>query len=109
MKLDRLQQLVIGAARQAPPRDDVPHGFEQRIMARLRSSTDPLAVWSAWLWRAALSACAVAAVAWAVGLTSVVLLPDEDRTDDLDTPAELASGHLEDALFASADSGPETW
>lgn len=109
MKVERLQQLLIAAARQAPPRDDVPHGFEQRIMARLRTAPDPWALWSSWLWRAALSACAVAVVTWGVGLAPWTALPADDLAGEAETPLELASADLENALFAPADSSPEVW
>lgn len=109
MKVERLQQTVLAAARKAPPVADVPFAFERRIMARLRPMTDPLAVWSTWLWRAALSGCAVAAVTWGVGLSPWTSALPEDFAGEIETPLELASADLEDALFAPADSSPEIW
>lgn len=109
MKVERLQQIVVAAARKAPPVADVPFAFERRVMARLRPVTEPLAVWSAWLWRAALSGCAVAAVTWGVGLSPWTAVPGEDFAGETEAPLELASADLENALFAPADSSPEVW
>ena len=44
MNLPKLQEKLLAAARGNPPGDQVPYAFEQRVMARLRSTIDaPLA------------------------------------------------------------------
>ncbi len=74
-------------------------------MARLRTATaDPLALWGAWLWRSAVSACGLALVTGAISLAQSDLPADETEPT-----LELASTHLEDALFAPAASSSENW
>ena len=53
--LDRLEQKLIAAGRRIQPDQRVPHAFEQRILAILRSPApvDPWQAWSRVLWRAA--------------------------------------------------------
>lgn len=56
MKLDKLQQKLIRAARTRVPSDAVPYAFEQRVLARLRGRVqvaDPWLAWGVGLWRAA--------------------------------------------------------
>lgn len=106
MNLDQLQQKLFAAARQRPADDRVPPAFERRVMARLRerAAVDPLAWWSAWLWRAALSACAVALVCGTLGLS---LAGGPEVTAE--APLELAASDLENALYAPAVASAETW
>jgi anti-sigma-K factor RskA len=108
MNLDQLQQKLLAAARATPPDDQVPYAFEQRVMAhlRLRSKTDPLGEWAAWLWRSAVSGCAVAAVLAAVNLSQAGEL---DEVDELDAAVELAATHLENALYAPALATVDAW
>lgn len=103
MNLDRLQRTLLDAARHATPSDRVPYAFERRVMARLSAArVDPLAVWSSWLWRSAMSACALAVLAGAVNFSQADL-----PADDTEPALELASTYLEDALLAPAAVSPE--
>jgi hypothetical protein len=105
MNLDRLQRTLIAAARQAPPSDRVPYAFEQRVLARIRATkADPFAVWNAWLWRGAWSACVLACVTGAISFAQADLPLDESEPT-----LELASTHLESALFAPVSTAPENW
>lgn len=105
MNLEHLQRTLLAAARKAPPSDRVPLAFERRVMAHLRPARpDCLADWSAWLWRSAMSACALALITGAISYVQADL-PLEDAEPTL----ELANRHLEDALFAPDIPVPETW
>ncbi len=105
MNLERLQRTLLDTARQTTPSDRVPYAFEQRVMARIRAAkNDPLAIWGSWLWRSAVSACALAVVTGVISLNLA-----EPPLDGTEPAVELASVHLEDALFASADGAPEIW
>ena len=55
MNVDDLQNNLIAAARGRVPSQEVPYGFERRIMARIAAIAirDPWAFWAAALWRAA--------------------------------------------------------
>jgi hypothetical protein len=70
MNLDKLHQKVIATARRTAPDERVPYAFEKRIMARLISPArvDAWAMWSAALWRAAVSCLAIMALSgvWTV-------------------------------------------
>ena len=80
-------------ARGVPPGDDVPQQFVQRVRAAIRrAEPDPTLAWSAGLWRGALCAVAVAAVAgavWGPARVSPVEIPDTYET-------ELADASLPD-------------
>lgn len=103
MNLERLQRTLLDAARQATPSDRVPYAFEQRVMAKLRAvKADPLAIWSSWLWRSAMSACALAVVAGAVNFSQA-----DFPAEETEPALELASTYLEDALLAPASVSPE--
>jgi hypothetical protein len=67
MKLDKLQQKLVAAARKNPPGDQVPYAFEQRIMARLAAMPrfDEWAAWVRSLWCGA-GVCAAVAVLMSV-------------------------------------------
>ena len=69
MNEQKLQQIIIKAAKQIPPDDSVPFAFEKRIMRRIRqvAEVDVLGLWSRMLWRAALPCVLVMALtgAWA--------------------------------------------
>ncbi|WCJ60770.1 hypothetical protein NXS98_06480 [Fontisphaera persica] len=70
MKYEALEKKLLAAARSHPPGDQVPYAFEQRVLARLkqRPQVEPLALWSQWLWRAAVSSLLVTLLAglWAL-------------------------------------------
>ncbi len=55
MNVDKLHRKLIEVARAHPPTDEVPYGFTQRVVARLREypALDQWAVWAHALWRAA--------------------------------------------------------
>jgi hypothetical protein len=55
MDLAELERKLIAAGRRNPPSEEVPHTFEQRLLARLRACpvVDHWALWSQALWRAA--------------------------------------------------------
>ena len=61
MKLNQLHDKLVAVAKKNPPSDHVPYAFEKRIMSRLAAVTPPnlWAMWSAPLWRAALSWVAI--------------------------------------------------
>lgn len=105
MNLERLQRTLLDAARQAAPSDRVPYAFEQRVLARIRAAKpDPLAIWNAWLWRSALSACVLACVTGAISFAQADL-----PLDETEPTLELASTHLESAIFAPASTASENW
>ncbi len=70
MNLDQLQHTLIASARAHPPADDVPYGFEKRIIARLQCSPmlDAWSLWARGLWRAAAPCVAIMLLlcAWSV-------------------------------------------
>lgn len=61
MNVDQLQRKLVEAARAQGPSEQVPYGFEQRILARLRSGPVPdvWALWARGLWRAAAPCVAI--------------------------------------------------
>ncbi len=100
MNLDRLQKSLLVAARRDCPSDRVPYAFEQRVMTAVRGlrPADPLVLWTAGLWRAALSSVAVAVVL--VGANAVTTDGGQEG---------ISADPLETALVASADPIPESW
>ncbi|KAB2660543.1 MAG: hypothetical protein DVB31_13935 [Verrucomicrobia bacterium] len=66
MKLEHFRRSLMQSARRVAPPDTVPEHFVFRVHAALRRlEADPLPLWSAGLWRAALCAVAVALLAGA--------------------------------------------
>lgn len=61
MNENELQVKLIAVARKNEPSDKTPYAFEKRIMSRLEGAATPTiwAVWTAPLWRAALSCMVV--------------------------------------------------
>jgi hypothetical protein len=61
MNINLLQEKLLAAARVTPPSDRVPYAFEKRVLAHLvgRPVIDPLTLWVAALWRAALPCLAI--------------------------------------------------
>lgn len=62
--MDDLEKKLITVARRLTPSDQVPHGFESRVMAHIRGMAIPdyWAVWARNLWRAAGPCVAIALV-----------------------------------------------
>lgn len=98
MNPEELRLRLLAAARGAPTSapEEIPSGFEHRVMARLSgraTAFDGWLLWSRVLWKGALAACLV------VGLTVLglqVLLPaSDDLADQLDAVllADLDNGH----------------
>jgi hypothetical protein len=72
MNVDQMQKKLIAAARKMPPRDEVPHAFQKRIMARIGRGT-PLSGWALWarpLWGAAVSCVAITLLCGVWSLTA---------------------------------------
>ncbi len=93
MKLEILRNTLVRAARRAVPDDTVPPGFAGRVRAAIRAlEPDPMRVWSAGLWRAALCAMAIAFVAGM--FLAPPTQPSFDISDAGDT--ELAESALPD-------------
>jgi hypothetical protein len=95
MNLAQLERKLIAAARAHPPGDQMPYGFEKRILARLvaRPPLDRSALWAGALWRAA-AACA--AIALLLGAWSFFAPQGGGSASDL-------SQDLEQTLLAAAD------
>lgn len=70
MKLEKLRSDLLVAAKSQRPSQEVPYGFERRIMARLKlpSAFDYWAFWARALWQAAAPCIAlmVLLIAWVV-------------------------------------------
>jgi hypothetical protein len=103
MNQNDLQTKLIGAARQEPPRDDVPYAFEKRIMARL-AGVPPLNSWALWgrpLWRAALSCVAITFICgvWSLASTPSASADTSDSfAQDFErTVFSSLNQHVEDA------------
>ena len=101
MELAKLRSKLLVAGRVQAPADTVPYAFEQRIMARLRS-THPLSAWS--LWGKALWWAAVACVAITFLSSAWTLWQDAGQTSEDDF-----SQDFESAVFVMADSAEESW
>jgi len=104
MKLDKLQQKLLAAARSNPPSERVPLAFEKRIMARLAALPvlDGWALWGRALWRAAAPCVAVMLLLGAWSLFAPTTTPS---SNDL-------SQDLENTLLAAVDqdqSADSTW
>lgn len=95
MDLNELQRKLIAAARAQTPSTAVPHAFERRISARLRSlsAVDHWALWAHALWRAAAPCVAVTVLLAAWSLLSP---PHKNSGGDL-------SQDLENTVLAATD------
>jgi len=99
MKLNKLNQKLIAAARLNAPDDRVPYAFEKRIMAQLaaRPAPDGLALWAQALWRAAVPCLAIVLL---VGVCSFFL----PQTGNTVTAANTElSQDFENTLLAAVD------
>jgi hypothetical protein len=98
MDLENLYRKVIAAARGQIPSEQVPHGFERRVMARLQrcSVFDEWAIWARVLWRAAVPSLAVMLllIVWSVAAPG-----GNGASHDL-------SLDLENTLLTAADQEP---
>ncbi|MDE3068884.1 MAG: hypothetical protein KGJ60_15230 [Verrucomicrobiota bacterium] len=99
MNVTQLQQKLIAAARARVPEDQVPWGFEKRIVALIRSraATDPLALWVRGLWRAAVPCVAIAVL---LGAWFVLTPASNANANDL-------SESFETTLLASVGQGDQ--
>jgi hypothetical protein len=101
MNVDSMQKKLIAAARKMRPRDQVPHAFEKRIMARIGRAT-PLSGWALWarpLWGAAVSCVAITLLC---GVWSLAARPHADNSESFSQDFERAvffpvNQHFEDA------------
>ena len=98
MNLDRLQKVLIGAARANPPSDRVPYAFERRVMARLASHPrlDFWSIWAGALWRAAAPCVAIMLLFGAWSWLSV----------GASHPVGDLSQDIENTLLAAVDQDP---
>ena len=112
MKLDRLQEKLLAAARAHPPGDRVPFAFEKRVLARLMESPVPdvVALWSRALWRAA-AACV--AIALLLGVWSLIGANQDNLAN---TPRGVSSAgnedfsqHFEQTMLAGVNESEEVW
>lgn len=102
MKLAKLQQKLLAAARTVPADDRVPYAFEKRIMARiggLRPAADGWAGWSRLLWQAAVPCVALTAVLSALAVSS----PGGQAAQ---TPLDV---QFETVVYAAMDYPEGTW
>ncbi len=102
MNLETLQTKLVSAAKANPPSSNVPHFFEKRVMAHIRTQA-PVNIWAVWaqpLWRAAFS-CIV--ITMLCGIWSMADLNTSDSTDlsqDLETAVYAGlNQHVEDAAW----------
>ncbi len=92
---------LIQAARRQPVDTDVPFGFEQRLMARLRALPlrDPLADWMRVFSRAAYSGMALSLFVAVVAVESPVSFGEEEEPFELGTGTGDASAFSGDEIF----------
>ncbi len=103
MDLLTLQEKLMAAARVQSPSEDVPYGFETRVLARLRAATalDHCGLWAQALWRA-VAPCVLIMVL--LGTLSF-LVPNSAPAA---WPAGDLSQDLENTLLAAADQDSTT-
>ncbi len=101
MNIAKLQNTLIAAARVHPPADAVPYAFEQRIMARLKSSSesDWWAWWTGSLWRAA-GPCVVVTLFLGVWTFTA---------GGLNGSSDSLSAALETTVYAAIESPGGSW
>lgn len=93
MDLDELQCKLIAAARAQKPSPAVPHAFERRITARIKSlAVDHWALWARALWRAAAPCIAITLmlVAWSL-FTASRKSPASDLSQDFENTVLAAT------------------
>jgi|YelNatPaOPRAMG01_1025707.scaffolds.fasta_scaffold06989_5 hypothetical protein len=104
MNLDALYDKLMAAARADHPAQTVPYAFEQRILARLTSSTatDP------WLsWAKLLRPAAAVSVGLALVVSSLTVIGLGDNDTSL---ASLSYGQdFESTLLVAADVLSDSW
>jgi negative regulator of sigma E activity len=108
MKLVKLQQKLIAAARADSPRDQVPFAFEKRVMALLasRAALQNLDCWVRGLWRAAASCVAVAMLC---GVWSLFTPSTSSATSAQGTAGSTdLSQDFENTLLAAVNQSDQT-
>lgn len=95
MNINQLQEKLLRVARSNPPSDQVPLGFEKRILAHVQTETimDALTLWARALWRAAVPCVVV------MFLLSIWVAFNPGQTNQT-TTANLGT-ELESTLMAS--------
>src|SRR5262245_51894289 len=89
MNWDTLHAKLIRAARQHPPADDVPYAFEQRVMARLRTTLDSAGIWSGvvralWCAAGACTAITILISVWSAATLPAAVPVADNFTADLE-------------------------
>jgi hypothetical protein len=97
----KLQTKLLAAARHPAPAEEVPSGFEKRVMARLLHSARPDECWS-WIRAFWLGAAACASLTVLVGAWSMAAPPDRD------TPPSFTQD-LEQTLLPATAEGESAW
>jgi hypothetical protein len=95
MNVDDLQKQLFAAAKTIKPSQDVPFGFEHRVIARIKSMAAPdnYAAWARALWRAAGPCVAVA----------LILAVLSFFTGASNSPASDLSQDFENTVLAAAN------
>ena len=107
MKIEKLQQALVKAARNAPEDDRVPYAFEKRVMARLReavSPVDPLTLWNRALWRA-VAPCMALTLAVSAWFAFTVPAPKAAPAAQVEEPPL----EFQQVLLAPLDDLGEIW
>jgi hypothetical protein len=101
MNLDQIQHKLIAAARVHRPSEQVPFGFEQRIMARVRALQvpDEWTLWARALWNAAAPCVVIMILMSAWSLFTPATPPANPNPP---APADLTQA-LENTLLAAVD------
>jgi anti-sigma-K factor RskA len=114
MNPEELARKLLQAGRRARPSDTVPYAFERRVMAaitrRRPAADDPLAVWAAGLWRAAVACSALTLVLGGIHWLTPAGMADSDPST-ADTPEMLLAlddDSLSAALLPETETS-DTW
>ncbi len=89
---DKLEKVLISAARRNPPDARVPYGFEQRVLAAIRAQ-GPIDPWLAWNWVMTRAACFCAMMSVVVGLWWFCAAAPEPASIDLEHTVLAALDH----------------
>jgi hypothetical protein len=108
MNLNSLRDKLLAAARANPPADQVPHAFEKRTLAHLRTQPAPDlgALWTRMLWRAAAPCVAIALTisAWSFVSGQAGAIPTETAE-----AAEFAPDFEQTMLAVVEEQAEEFW
>jgi hypothetical protein len=102
MNLTELQRKLLTAARSHTPGDNVPYGFQTRVMARLRSAgmPDGWALWAGALWRATVPCVAIVVLLGAWTFLSSPTPAQGDLSQDLEnTILAAANQQASDSIW----------